>query len=428
MIEDAVRKWNPWWASTEHINSLTGVKRDITGDIAKKDSLHQIKDLIGVRRSGKTTIMYQLIKNFIERGIKAKNIVLLNFDDPEISSSSFDVILNAIEKINPDIEYLFLDEIQQKAEWEKWTRMLYDTKRFKRIFVTGSSASLLSQDAGRVLTGRHLTFSVFPFSFREYLMFFGWENFDKDFLEHNKNRVMHYLESYIKYGGFPETLGKNEFESKAILTQMYNDILSRDISSRFNVSFETSKKISYFLLSNIAKEFSYRNIAGTLNISVETAEKYLNHLTEAFVFIVLDCFSFKIPVQFKQNKKIYCIDTGLKNAVSFKISEDRGRLCENIVLIELKRKGKEVYYWKDEKKREIDFLTRDGTEITSLIQVCIDISNEKTRKREIDSLMEGMKQFKLSNGLVITENYEGEEKINGKKISYAPLWRWLLNI
>lgn len=426
MIEDAIRKWNPWWATPDALQSLTGIRRDITPKISKMGGLRHIKDLIGVRRCGKTTVMYQIIKLLVEDGASAKNIALLNFDDPEISSLPLNEVLDAVEKMNPGTEYLFLDEIQQKDGWEKWVRVLYDTNRLKRIFVTGSSAALLSEDIGRVLTGRHLTFTVFPFSFKEYLLFLGWDNFDRDFLEYNKNRLSHHLDIYIACGGFPEALGKNEFEAKAILTHVYNDILSRDIVSRHGASFEIARKISHFLLSNAAKEFSYRKIAGALNISVETAEKYVGYLVESFMLVTLDCFSFKILAQFKQNKKAYCVDTGLKNAVSFRISEDKGRLYENAVLMELKRRGKEVYYWKDEKKREIDFLIKDSEKIAQLIQVCGNLGDTKTKEREIKSLAEGMSQFKLKSGTIITENYDGEETVDDKKIAYIPLWRWML--
>lgn len=427
MIEDAIRKWNPWWATSDALQSLAGIKRDITPKISKMGGLRHVKDLVGVRRCGKTTVMYQIIKTLVEGGTSAKNIALLNFDDPQISSLPLNEVLDAVEKINPGTEYLFLDEIQQKDGWEKWVRVLYDTNRLKRIFVTGSSAALLSDDIGRVLTGRHLTFTVFPFSFKEYLLFLGWENFDRDFLEYNKNRIAHHLDTYIAYGGFPEALGKNEFEAKAILTHVYNDILSRDIVSRHGASFEIARKISYFLLSNAAKEFSYRKIAGALNISVETAEKYVGYLAESFMLVTLDCFSFKLLAQFKQNKKAYCVDNGLKNAVSFRISEDKGRLYENAVLMELKRRGKEVYYWKDEKKREIDFLIKDSEKITQLIQVCGNLGDTKTKEREIKNLAEGMSQFKLKSGMIITENYEGEETVDDKKIAYIPLWKWLLS-
>jgi len=426
MLEDGIRRWNPWWAEKETIIVLSGVERDILLEITKTTNLPHIKDIIGVRRSGKTTTMYQIIKSFIAKKITPKDIAFLNFDDSEINTSSFDEILKSLSKINPGIKYLFIDEVQQKSGWERWIRTLYDTKMFKQIFVSGSSASLLSQDIGRVLTGRHLTFSVFPFSFREYLKFIGWENFDINFLEYNKNKLLYHQENYIKNGGFPETIGKTDSEIKIILTNIYNDILSRDISSRFGASYDIIKKISYHLLTNVSRDFSYRSIANSTGLSVETVEKYLGFLNESFMVLTLDFFSYKTKIQFKQNKKAYCIDTGLRNAVSFKFSEDIGRLTENVVFIELKRRGKDVYYWKDKSDREVDFLIKDGLKIKELIQVCWGIENTGTEKREIKSLLEAMEEFKLEHGLVITEDYEAEEMVGKKKIRFIPLWKWLL--
>ena len=426
MLEDGIRRWNPWWAEKENINVLCGIRRDILPEILKIIKLPHIKDIIGVRRSGKTTILYQLIKSFLDEKIKPKDIVFLNFDDSEIDASSFEEILTSIGKINPEIKYLFIDEVQQKNGWERWIRTLYDTKKLKQIFVSGSSASLLSQDIGRVLTGRHITFSIFPFSFKEYLKFFEWKNFNIDFLKYNKNKLLHYQEDYIKNGGFPETIGKTDSERKIILTNIYNDVLSRDISSRFGASYDIIKNLSYHLLSNMSNEFSYRSAANSTGLSVETIEKYLDFLKESFMILTIDAFSYKTKVKFKQNKKIYCIDTGLRNAVSFKFSEDLGRTVENVVFIELKRRNKEVYYWKDKTGKEVDFIIKEGLKIKELIQVCWDVNNKKTKEREVKSLLEAMNEFKLKQGIVITEDYENEKKINGKTIIFIPLWKWLL--
>ena len=172
---------------------------------------------------------------------------------------------------------------------------------------------------------------------------------------------MHYQEAYIKNGGFPETINKTDSERKIILTNVHNDILSRDVSSKFGASYDIVKKISYHLSSNIANEFSYRSIANSTGYSVETIEKYLDFLKESFMLLTLDFFSYKTKIQFKQNKKAYYIDTGLRNAVSLRFSEDIGRLAENAVFIELKRRGKEVYYWKNKAGKEIDFLAWAST-------------------------------------------------------------------
>lgn len=426
MLEESIRKWNPWWAETESIEKLSGTRRYITNDIKETLEIKQIKDIIGVRRSGKTTTLYQIIKILENKGINSKNIVFLNFDDTEINDAPFEEIIKTIEKINPDVDYLFLDEIQQKDGWERWIRTLYDTSRYKQIFVSGSSASLLSRDIGRVLTGRHITFTVFPFSFKEYLAFIGWNDFSKDYLEYNKNKILHHLNTYIKGGGFPEIIGKNEFERKIILTNIYNDILARDISARYNVSYDITRKISYYLLSNNSNEFSYRRIANAVDVSVETVEKYLDYLKESFILLTLKVFSYKTKVQFKQNKKSYSIDTGLRNAVSFKFSEDLGRLAENIVFLELLRRKKEVFFWKNKKQQEVDFVIKDGLKPTSLIQVCWTVKNEKTKKREVEGLLSAMETFGFKKGTILTEDYEEIEKYNQKEIKYIPIWKWLI--
>jgi len=426
MLEESIRKWNPWWAESESIEKLSGLERYVTADINKTLKLKQIKDIIGVRRSGKTTILYQIIKNIEEKGEKSKNIVFLNFDDTEINSASFEEIIKAIEKINPETRYLFLDEIQQKNGWERWIRTLYDTNKFVKIFISGSSASLLTKDVGRVLTGRHITFTIFPFSFREYLLFIGWKDFSKDYLEYNKNKILHHLMKYIDGGGFPEVIGKNEFERKITLTNIYNDILARDISARHNVSYDITRKISYHMLSNNSKEFSFRSIANAVDASVETVETHLEYLKESFIILTLNIFSYKTKIQFKQNKKSYCIDTGLRNAVSFKFSEDFGRLAENIVLLEILRKGKEVFFWKNKNQQEVDFVIKDGLKAIQLIQVCWDVKNEKTKKREIEGLLSAMENFNLKSGIILTEDYEELENYNQKEIRYVPLWKWLI--
>jgi predicted AAA+ superfamily ATPase len=426
MLEESIRKWNPWWADVALLKDLSGIQRSVTTTITETLSIPHIKDIVGVRRSGKTTTLYQVINLLVTKKIDPNNIMFLNFDDPDIHAVSFEQLIKTMGTINPCISHVFFDEIQQKNEWERWLRMMYDTKKYQQLFISGSSASLLTQDVGRVLTGRHISFIVFPFSFKEYLAFHGLTKFTSEYLEYNRNTILHYLYSYLDGGGFPEVIGKNEYQRKTILTNIYNDVLSRDIASRFNASYDIAQKVGYYVLTNNAREFSFRSIARATDLSIETVEKYLGFLKQSFIILTVDVFSYKTKVQFKQNKKIYCIDTGLRNAVSFKISEDRGRLAENLVFIELKRRGKDVYYWKNG-KGEVDFVVKEGLEPTSLIQVCWDITNEKTKKREIDNLIEAMHTLNLGQGLIITEDYSGEEIAGKKKIRFLPLWRWLLS-
>lgn len=426
MLNDSIRQWNPWWADAESIKQLCGIERKQLKSLLELSALRHIKDITGVRRAGKTTMMYQVISAMISHGTKPKEIAFLNFDDAGINEAGFDEISGSLDKISPDINFLFLDEAQEKHGWERRARTLYDTRRYKQIFVSGSSSSVLSKDMGRVLTGRHISFHVLPLSFREYLVFHGRGKFDIGYLESNKSKILHYQEDYLKAGGFPETALKTEAEKKIILTNIYNDILSRDIAARHNASYEIAKLVSYHLLSNMTKEFSYRSIATAAGIKPETAEIYTGYLKEAFMILTLDFFSFKTKLQFKQNKKAYCIDNGLRNAVSFRITEDRGRLMENAVMLELARRGKDAYYWKTKDGKEVDFLIKEGLKVKGLIQVCFNIDDPRTKKRELNSLLEAMGEFKLKAGIVITEDKEMEEKISGKTVRFLPLWKWLL--
>lgn len=406
--------------------SLTGIRRDITEDIIKSLGTPHIKDIIGVRRCGKTTILYQVAEHLTSQGVRAKDIMFLNFDDPSINAASFEELQKEIFKINPDISHIFLDEIQQKTGWERWVRTLYDTRKFQRIFISGSSASLLSQDMGRVLTGRHITFGAMPFSFREYLRKRGWEDFAPEYLAYNKDKLLHYLGAYLEAGGFPETIGLDDFGRKQVLTSLYNDILARDISSRYGASFEITDRICRFMLTNQGALYSSNSIAQATGTAVETAEKYIGYLKESLLIYELPIFSFKLKMQFKQNKKTYPADTGVRNAVCLRFSQDTGRLAETVVFLEIKRRNDEVYYWKSNDGYEVDFVVKSGQKITELIQVSWNVNDEAVQMREERALWCAMEELDVDSGIILTEDYERSLEKNGKVIKYVPMWKWLL--
>ncbi len=424
MLEQSIRAWNPWWAQ-KMSSSLTGIRRDITQDIIKSLSTPHIKDIIGVRRCGKTTILYQVAEHLASGGVRAKDIVFLNFDDPSINAPSFPDLQREIFKINPDTSHIFLDEIQQKSGWERWVRTLYDTKKFQKIFISGSSASLLSQEMGRVLTGRHITFSATPFSFREYLKKRGWEDLRPEYLAYNKDRLLHYLNAYLEAGGFPETVDLDDFGRKQVLTSLYNDIRARDISSRYGASFDITDKICRFMLTNPGAMYSSNSVAKATGVAVETAEKYIGYLKESLLVFDLPIFSFKLKTQFKQNKKTYPVDMGIRNAVCLCFSRDSGRLAETAVFLELKRHNPEIYYWKSPDDYEVDFVVKRGQETAELIQVAWDVRDEVTCRREERGLLCAMEELDVDSGMILTEYEEKSLEKNGKVIKYLPMWKWL---
>ena len=356
--------------------------------------------------------MYQIISTLMKDNIDVKNILYLNFDDPELTD--LEETIKTSLHINPDISHVFFDEIQNVKEWEKTIRVYYDRKKFKQIFVSGSSASLISRDIGKTLTGRHLTTILTPFSFQEYLQ---QQKIEKPTAISNREKVMHYLENYLKNGGFPETIGTDQLLSKSILLDLYNDILSRDIVSRFDADLDIVKKIGYYLMTNIGVLFSYNSVARALNLHYDTVKKYVPYFEEVFLFYVVPFFSWKIKTTIKKDMKCYSIDTGLRNTVSFKFSDDLGKLSENIVLIELKRRGKEVYFWKG--KREVDFIVRQESNLTA---INVTFTNE-IAPREKEGLLEFKEKYKNVHLVIITKELE---QTDADGIQYIPLWKWLL--
>ena len=411
-MRESIKKWNYWWYNSEKLNKIEWIEREVLKKNLELLNSPHIKDIIGVRRAGKTFLMYQIILELIKQNIKPEEILYLNFDDPEFKEIK-KTISNALE-IKPQIKYLFLDEIQNIKGWENDIRVYYDRNEFKQIFVSGSSASLISKDIGKKLTGRHITTIVTPISFKEYI--------SKNVLDYNdpfqKENIIHYLEKYMLDGGFPETMIDNVETKKSILVNTYNDVLIRDIISRHNADPTIIKNISYYLMTNIGNPFSENSIAKLLNIHPETVKKYLNILEEAFLFYFVKQFSWKIKTQLKKDIKAYSIDVGLRNAVSFKYSEDLGKLAENIVLTELKRRYEEVFFWKE--NREVDFVIKENNNITAINVTYTD----EIKEREIKGLIEFKETYKNAKLIIITKDLEQEED----GIKYIPLWKWLLKL
>jgi hypothetical protein len=412
-MKESIQRWNIWWENPQEIKRFIGTERTTLSQMLIELEIPHIKDIIGVRRCGKTVLMYQIISKLIERDIPAKNILYLNFDDPELTD--LEETIKTSLHINPDISHVFFDEIQNVKEWEKIIRVYYDRKKFTQIFVSGSSASLISRDIGKTLTGRHLTKILTPFSFKEYLI---RQRIEKPTDVSNREKAIHYLENYLKNGGFPETIGTEQLTSKSILLDLYNDILSRDVVSRFDADFDLVKKIGYYLMTNIGALFSYNSVARALNLHYDTVKKYIPYFEEVFLFFVIPFFSWKIKTTVKKDMKCYSIDTGLRNAVSFKFSDDLGRLSENLVLIELKRRKNEVYFWKG--KREVDFVVREENNLTAMN---ITYTNEISQ-REKDGLLEFKEKYKNARLVMITKELE---QTDSEGIQYIPLWKWLLS-
>lgn len=395
---------------------------------------NQVVTVMGPRRAGKSYIMRQAAEDLIKKGAPPSNILFVNFEDPRFTEASVK-FLNTIwetylEFLSPKgTPYLFLDEVQEIPEWEKWVRTIHELGKAK-VVVSGSNAKLLSRELGTLLTGRHLDLGVAPLSFKEFLEFNGLIVNDFADLLTRAIEIKGLLRKYLEFGGFPEVV--LSVPKKEILLNYFEDIIHKDLLRRFRIrKAEGLKSLVKYYLSNAATSFTFTRLGKSLAISPESVEKFTGLLEQVYTIFLLKRFSFKVREQEKSPKKVYAIDTGLSNAVGFRFSENLGKLAENAVFLELQRQqilnpGLEFYYWKDDEHHEVDFVVKEGLKAVNLIQVCWNASNENTRMREIRSLLKAMSEFNLQDGTVITDEEDGSEEVKGKNLRFIPLWKWLL--
>jgi len=432
MKQDIMRilaDWNVWWEKNEVPLNLLGQKREISNELINLTELKEIKIITGVRRSGKSTILYQIIEHLLNKGVPSKNILLLNFEDAALAHYSPEEIYESyLSELNPSFDnFVFIDEVQRKEGWESWIRKKYDLKHATNFFVTGSSASLLKKEYSTLLTGRNISEEVFPMNFREYLDFSGIHVDNTEIIStETRSKVLFSLKKYLEWGGFPEVFFTNENYKRRLLNQYFEDIIYKDIVDRYNTNSLKTKELGVYLLTNIANSLSMRNARNALGFGLETISDYISYMVEAYLLYAVPIYSPSLKIQSANPKKTYCIDTGLRNAVSFKFSEDTGRLAENAVFIELKRHKQEVYYWKNNIGK-VDFIVKNGLRPVEAIQVCWNLDDEHTKKRETRALYSAMKDLDLDRGIVITEDMETVEETDGKQIYFIPMWKWFLN-
>lgn len=434
--EEILVKQNKHWRGNKF---PTGIERDIKSRIIPFLETKYILAITGVRRSGKTYLLYQLIDTLLHN-IAPENILYANLDDPAYVRIRNDpqglntLYSDYLKTRNPNGKtFVFFDEVQSIPGWEKWVKSMYDMDEMVKFIITGSNASMLSSDLATLLTGRNLQFEVFPFNFSEFLRLKN-ENVTrstdvKEVYEMNylkKDTLRHYLLQIFQYGTFPEILQLNEDMREFILKEYYKDILYRDIIPRFDVRHVSKlEETAYYLLSNISNALSYHKIGNLIGAHESTIKEYFSYFERSYLSFKIHMFDYSLKKQMKNPKKVYSIDCGLRNAVAFSFSRDIGRLMENLVYIELKRRSHDIFYWKN-KKSEVDFVIRKGRNITELIQVSYDIEDEKVRNRDEAGLLEAMDTFALTKGVIITDEHYQEIEFDGKKIIYIPLWAWLL--
>jgi len=341
---------------------------------------------------------------------KYDSLNYLNFEDPRLVN--FDLTdFEKVEKIfnfdKNNSNIYFFDEIQNVEKWELYIRSLIDRK--KHVIITGSNSSLLSRELGSRLTGRHLRYELFPFSYMEFLDYTlkipGKESF----------------RDYMETGGFPDYI---EIERIQILQQLLNDILSRDIAVRNNIrNIKQLNELIIYLLSNTGKPFSLNGLQKTFQFgSVNTVKDFISYFEDSYLIFTIPKFSYSLKKQSANPKKIYAIDTGMIKANTTGFSDDKGRLLENIVFLELRRKYNSIYYFKE--KNECDFVVYNKDKIVQAIQVCYEL-NSGNLQREINGCKEAMQMFNLNEGLIISFDQEDIIREDNFTIKVEPIWKWL---
>jgi predicted AAA+ superfamily ATPase len=394
--------------------------------------------ITGFRRVGKTYLMLQLIDSLLKKSDKEQE-VYINFDDERIPEQTafLTELLPTIKQIfSKKTNRLFLDELQDIPQWSKWLRRIYDNEEVG-LFITGSSSKVSSREIPTELRGRCLEIRVFPLSFKEFLTFkqIKIDTNRLPYAETEKTTVFKALDEYLTFGGMPEVVLAEDTKKSEILQQYYGTVVRRDIIERHHVKNEEGLKAVLRLLLN-ARYYSISRLYNTLKslqykIGKTTLLHYIQYVENSYFIYSVPIFSYKIKDQLHYARKVYFVDNGFITSLSTRHSKDVGRLYENCVAIELLRRHPnletELYYWSDRRGKEVDFVVKQGLQITQLIQVCSDIDDYETKKREISALLKASEELHCKNLLIITGDYAGTEEIKQKKIHFVPLSQWLLS-
>jgi predicted AAA+ superfamily ATPase len=334
----------------------------------------------------------------------------------------FQMLLEVFYELFGEQKTFYFDEIQNVEQWERFVRRLHDTGN--KVYVTGSNAKMLSRELGTHLTGRYLSHELYPFSFKEFILLKKPDMFGKNYFKTSvKAEILSLFHAYFHNGGFPAFVKTGD---ELALKTLFENILYRDILVRNHITNEREiKELVSYLAGNYARLTTNSELAKIIGVKNPTTVKnYLGFLADSYLAFQIGKYDYSVSKQLLNPKKSYFIDTGLVGRVGFSFSADLGHLLENLVFIELLRRGKTVYYHK--KGQECDFVLVENKTVTTAIQVTYAMTNEKTRKREIDGLLDAMNIYKLPSGLIITDDTEEEIIENNKKITIIPAWKWLL--
>ena len=438
-IDQLITKWNPHFSDPAKGEWVGTVLREkYLQKLAKVMGLRHIIILTGVRRSGKSTLMRQLMGKLVAEGVNPQNLLYLYFEDLlvqkylPLGGELLEQLYSFYrQKYNPQGRvYVFLDELQGVKEFNHWLHSHYEFDKNVKFIISGSRRSLVESDTATVLTGRNLQFNIYPFNFCEYLQVqkmtvVGEKNLaairDANFPQ--TDAILHHLGTFLYEGGYPEiVLAPNKEGKMAIANGYYRDILTRDVVGPNNI--RNGREIEILglqILTDFTQTHTYRSLGTPQGLSVDTVKSYLNYFYNSYVFFESRYFSYKTKEiqDVKRPIKLYAVDNGLRNFNTLSLQPDIGKAAENAIFTELKKESAGIFYWKA--KKEIDFavLNPNLTLINSSY-------TDQVPEREVTGLLDGLKEFRLENGLILTKNCAHTLKSGGKTVEFVPLWAWLI--
>jgi hypothetical protein len=379
---------------------------------------HLIKLITGPRRVGKSTQALLMLRN--------RNFAYLNFDSQQLLDAwDADLVMRMLDDVYPGYEYLLLDEVQNLEAWDLWVSELY--RLGKNLVITGSNAKMLSSEMATALTGKYLKVEMLPFSLEE---FFDWNKLDLGKLNpEQQSDASALMDDYLRNGGYPEVVASRQL-TRTYLDTLFDSIVWKDVAKRHSVRNVTDlNDLALYLVSNFCNPVSANELTETLGFSsVNTTKKFMDYLREPYLFYYLPRYNNKLKMMKKAPRKVYVVDNGFVAAKAFSLSDNLGRLLENQVFVELLRQGydtdKTMFYYRSRNDKEVDFVLRKGTHIEQLVQVCYDMSNAKTEKREVDSLIECAEELNCSHRVIVTNNEERCIEKDGYRIGVVPVAKW----
>lgn len=402
----------------ERLQAQAYVSRQSRFDVSLLLQNPQIKLITGPRRAGKSIYALQMLRG--------QNFAYLNFDDPKLLNLwNEDLVMSALDSVYSDYQYLLLDEVQNLEGWDLWVAKLY--RRGINLVITGSNAKMLSSEMATVLTGRYVEIEMQPFGLSETLLFSGINA--RDIRPDQKANARIIYEEYLRLGGFPETLQARQMTG-AYLQTLFTSIITKDVAQRHKIRKVTELfNLANYLLSNFCNPFTTLSLSEDLGMNSEnTVKKFCGYLHEPYLFYYLPRYNNKLKVMQKAPRKVYVVDNGFVLGAGFNLSENLGRLLENEIFMELRRRGydeeKSLFYYRSRNDKEVDFVTRRGTHVEQLIQVSYDISNERTLKRELSALIECAGELHCDNLLLLTFDTEDIIQHNGYTIRIVPFNKW----